>query len=91
MTFAWIVARIAAVTAVLLFGFTLLPDANVLDMGSLTIPDVIWNPLVAVLELNRVLPIQPLLVCVAVTLAIQAGMAGWWIVSWLSRHLLGGS
>jgi hypothetical protein len=90
MTVAWVVARVAVVAAILTTAFLLLPPASILDTGSLTIPDYIWNPIVAVLSLNRLLPINTLLVVASLTLAIQAGMAGWWLMSWLLRHLMGG-
>jgi hypothetical protein len=90
VTVAWIVARVAAVVTVLTTAFLLLPPASVLDTTALTIPDYVWDPIVAVLSLNRLLPINTLLAVAGFTLAIQAGMAGWWLMSWLLRHLLGG-
>lgn len=91
MTVAWAVARIAAVTALLVAGFALLPPASIEDATPLVIPDYVWNPLVGVLSLDRLLPIRTLLTCAAFALAVQAGMAAWWLGSWILRHIGGSS
>jgi hypothetical protein len=90
VTIAWAVARIGAVAYILGYIFAHLPPASIYDTGALTIPDVIWDPLVAVLSLGRLLPIQTLLILVGFTLAIQGGLVLFWIGSWVLRHLLGG-
>jgi hypothetical protein len=89
VTLAWIVARIAAVVVVLTAAFALLPPASILDTTALVIPDYVWNPIVGVLSLNRLLPISALLTVATLTLAIQAGMAGWWLLSWILKHVMG--
>lgn len=89
MTLAWQAARILAVVAVVTFMATLLPLPSSTDTADLTIPDVIWNPIVGVLALNRYFPIATLLILASTTLLIRAALAGFWIVSWLLRHVLG--
>jgi len=89
MTLGWQIARGAMVLVILGAVVANLPVATVYDASPLTVPDVIWNPLVGVLSLNRYLPITTLLVLAAFTIAIQAGMAGFWMVSWVLRHVLG--
>jgi hypothetical protein len=91
VTIAWQVARIAAVIYVLGYVFEHLPPASIYDTSSVTIPDVLWDPFVAVLHLGRLLPITTLLALVTITLAIQTGLILWWIGSWVLRHVLGGS
>lgn len=89
MTLGWAIARAAMVTVVLGYGFTLLPPASVYDNTALSIPSVLWDPLVAVLHLNRYLPIGALLVIATIALGIQSGLAGFWIVGWVMKHVLG--
>lgn len=89
MTLAFQVARIAVVGAILTTAFLLLPNASEYDTSELTIPDVVWDPLVAVLSLNRLIPIEALLNCFKFTLAIQAGMVAFWLYTWLTSHVLG--
>ena len=89
MTLAWQAARIVAVTAALLIGWNLLPNASAFDSSPLTIPSVIWNPLVAVLQLNRYFPVETMLRLALLTIGIGIGLAGWWLVSWVTRHVLG--
>ena len=89
MTLAWQVARIAAVVALLGVGFALLPPASLSTLDPLTIPSEIWDPIVAVLHLDRYFPIHELLIVAVLALTIQAGLAGLWLVSWLGKHLLG--
>jgi hypothetical protein len=91
VTLAWVIARAAAVVTILIGAFALLPAASTLDTTALEIPDVVWDPLVAVLHLNRLLPIATLLTLAGIAIAIQVGLAGWWLTSWLLRHLTGGS
>jgi hypothetical protein len=91
MTFFWIAARIFVVVAILTTAFFLLPPASVYDSTALSIPDVAWNPIVAVLHLGRALPIATLLVLAGFEVSIAVGMMGLWLYSWLIRHLLGGS
>lgn len=89
MTLAFILARISVAVFVLGAAFLLLPDASTYDTSTLTIPDVIWTPIVGVLSLNRMLPIAELLVCAAVSLAITAAMPALWLTSWLFHWVLG--
>lgn len=88
MTLAFAIAKGFAVIGILTtLAFVLLPDATVLDSTPLTIPSVIWDPLVGVLHLNRYFPLSALLVVTGLGLAIRAGMAGLWLVSWITRHV----
>lgn len=82
------VAKIAAVVAVLLLAISLLPDAPD-ELDELVIPDVIFDPLVAVLQLDRYFPIATLLAIASASIAIRVGMAGLWVYSWISRHIFG--
>jgi len=84
------IARMVAVVAVLSIAIALLPNASSYDSSTLTIPDVIWNPIVAVLGLNRYFPIQELLTVATVAIGIQAAFVGVWLYGWLSRHVFGG-
>ena len=77
------------VLAMLLGIIAALPATSTIDTTPLTIPDVVWNPLVAVLQLDRYLPVHELLAVAAAALAIQAGMAAAWLTGWLAKHLLG--
>lgn len=91
MTLAWQVARIFAVGAILTGVILLLPPATAIeeiDDTPLTIPNEIWLPLVAVLELNRYLPISALLVVAGLSLAVTAGMATVALVSWILKHVM---
>lgn len=83
------VAKIAAIVAVLLIAVGLLPDAPD-ELEELVIPDVIFNPLTAVLQLDRYFPIATLLAIAGVSISIRVGMAGLWVYSWISRHIFGG-
>lgn len=86
MTLAWQLARGAAVVAVMLIAFSLLPSADTTDpyyATPLTIPDAIWTPLVGILQLDRYFPIHELLNTAYAGLAILVGMVGWWLVSWI--------
>jgi hypothetical protein len=67
----------------------ILPDAPSSLPATLTIPDIIWNPLVAVLGLNRYFPISEALTVMALGLTIQAAMAGIWLYSWIMGHVVG--
>lgn len=92
MTFAWQAARGAVVVAILGAVFLLLPSASSIediDTTPLTIPDEIWLPLLAVLHLNRYLPISALLVVATLSLGIMAGMAMLGLVSWIVKHVIG--
>lgn len=89
MTFAWQLARIAAVLYIIAYIFDHLPPASIYDTGALTIPDVVWLPIVAVLHLGRLLPIGTLLILVGFTIAIQAGLLLVWLASWFMRTVLG--
>lgn len=91
MTIAWQVARVAVVAAILVGIILLLPPASAvedIDDTPLTIPDELWLPLVAVLHLNRYLPISPLLIIATLSIGIAAGMATVGLVSWILRHVL---
>lgn len=89
MTLLWQLARVAAVVGIIVGALYLLPDAPE-SLDTLTIPDVIWNPLVAVLQLDRYFPISTLLAIAAVGLSIRGGLAALWLWSWLSKHVFGG-
>ena len=91
MTIPWIAARVFAVVAILTVAFALLPPAGVYDSASLTIPSVVWDPIVAVLHLGRALPVATLLVLAGFEVAIAVGTMGVWLWSWLLRSLLGGA
>lgn len=88
MTLLWQVARIAAVVGIIVGALYLLPDAPE-SLDELTIPDVIWDPLVAVLQLDRYFPIGTLLAVAAVALSIRGGLAVLWLWSWVSKHVFG--
>lgn len=88
VTLLWNVARIAAVLGAIAGMVVLLPDAPD-TLGELTIPDVIWDPLVAVLELDRYFPIGTMLSIAAVALLIRVGMAALWLYSWIAKHVFG--
>jgi hypothetical protein len=90
MTIAWVLARVFAVSALLVVAFQLLPPASIYDTGELSIPSVAWDPIVAVLHLGRALPIATLLVLAGFEVAIAVGMMGVWLYSWIIRHLFGG-
>jgi hypothetical protein len=61
----------------------LLPDAGSEGTGSITIPSAIWDPLVAVLHLNRLLPISALLIGFATVLTVRAAMFFFWIGTYI--------
>ena len=89
MTVLWQAARVFVVVGVLLALFAVLPEASAYDTADLTIPDVVWDPLVGVLSLNRYLPIVALLVIASFDVTAKAGMAALWLGSWVLRHVLG--
>jgi hypothetical protein len=90
MTLFWLAARVFAISALLVVAFALLPPASVYDSGSLTIPSVVWDPIVAVLHLGRAFPIATLLVLAGFEVSITVGLMGVWVYSWIIRHLFGG-
>lgn len=90
MTLVWQLARIGAIGAILTAMFLLLPAATVVetvDATPLEIPAVVWDPLVAVLHLNRYLPISALLIVAGLSLAVTAGMATLGLASWILKHV----
>lgn len=89
MSTIFAVAKIGAVVAVLTIMWNLLPDAPD-ELDVLVIPDVIFDPLVAVLQLDRYFPIATLLAVASAAIAIRVGMAGLWLYSWIARHVFGG-
>jgi hypothetical protein len=74
--------KIALVLSIIGGIIALLPDAPP-GSGAFTIPDVIWNPLVAVLSLNRYLPIGALLAVLVAQVTIQTVLATLWLTSWV--------
>lgn len=89
VTLLWQIARIAAVLGALAGMVILLPDAPA-SLAELTIPDVVWDPLVAVLQLDRYFPIGTMLSIAGVTVLIKVGMAALWLYSWIAKHVFGG-
>lgn len=88
MTFLWQVARIGGIVAVILFAIALLPDAPE-SLDELTIPSVVFDPLVSVLQLDRYFPIATLLGIASAAIAIRVGMATLWLYSWIAKHVFG--
>jgi hypothetical protein len=84
------VARTFIVLQILIVVFLLLPEAGTEGTGSITIPDVIWLPLSAVLQLNRLLPINELLATAVIIFTVRMLTIPFWLGSWLLRHLSGG-
>lgn len=74
-------AKRAGVFVIIVGGFALLPDAP-LTTDVLVIPDVIWNPLLGVLSLNRYFPIAALLAVATFDVTIKVGMFGLFLTSW---------
>jgi len=89
VTRLWQLARVAAVLGAFAGMIVMLPDAPE-SLDTLTIPDVIWDPLVAVLQLDRYFPIGTLLGIAAVAVLIRFGMAALWLYSWVVKHVFGG-
>jgi hypothetical protein len=89
VTLLWQAARITAVLAAILAMLVLLPDAPE-DLEELVIPSVVFDPLTAVLQLDRYFPIGTLLAIASVAITIRVGMVGVWIYSWISKHVFGG-
>jgi hypothetical protein len=87
VTFLWTFARIGIVAGLVAFGLNALPAASSYDTGVLTIPPVVWDPIVAVLSLNRLLPISALIAIAAALVAIEAAMAAMWLGGWLMKSL----
>lgn len=74
---------IIAVTMVLLGGaFAALPDAAPGD-PTLSIPSVLYDPIVGVLHLNRYFPVGALLNVISFDLTLRSAMLGLWVTSWL--------
>lgn len=88
MTLAWAIAKVFIVVGLLIAGFAALPLASTYDTSVVTIPALLWDPLVAVLGLDRYLPIHELLILAGLTVAIEAGLASVWIVQWSLGKLL---
>lgn len=89
MTVLWHVVRVGAVLTALLAMVLLLPDAPD-ELDVLVIPDVVFDPLTAFLQLDRYFPIATLLAIAGVSIAIRVGMVGLWVYSWISKHVFGG-
>jgi hypothetical protein len=90
MSIAWAVAKRSAIVSLLGIMVALLPDAPA-ELEALTIPSVIWEPLVAVLHLDRYFPISTLLAIAGVAISIRVAMFGFWLYSWVAKHVFGGS
>lgn len=92
MTAAYQIARVFVVVGLLTGAFALLPSADSSDpyyATPLTIPDLIWTPLTGILQLDRYFPIHELLNIALLNLGIMVGMAGFFLVSWLAKRVLG--
>lgn len=88
MTLVWYVVRIAAIAGILFGAISLLPDAPA-ELDSLTIPSVIFDPLVSVLQLDRYFPISTLLAIAGTAIAIRVGLATLWLYGWIASHVFG--
>jgi len=89
----WIL-RVAAVSVILGGAILLTPPftvnpacdtQEVIDCvgSSYEIPDIIWQPLVALVNLNEYLPFATIAVLVVTTLAIRLAFFTWWLASWV--------
>lgn len=75
----------AIILQLLIVLVVLLPDAGGEGLTPIVIPDAIWNPLEAVLHLNRLLPISALLGAFMLTVSVRAAM----FLFWMGSYILG--
>lgn len=86
--------RVAAVSVILSGAILLTPpfvvnpscgDQSVLTCSgdAYVIPAPVWEPLVALVNLNEYFPFATIAVLIVTTLAIQLAMFGWWLAAWV--------
>ncbi len=81
-----VISRIAVTIVVVGGAFALLPDAAV-GSSTFTIPDPIWNPVLAVLGLNRYLPIAALLAVAVFEVTIRGALFAAFLGSWVWKRI----